>query len=222
MLKRLQCRKYQSWVTRYLTGDLEPEARVEQFERHVAACGECKQAVAEKRGLLNELLARNASEEDLQDALAALGLGPRINRPLGMAMSVVLVAALFVSAYLWRLANPTDNLLGPKATTMGVGESNPAVTEPVSPKQATPLASDKRADDPKVPPEEVVKTAAPDPVPPKPIVKPKPRQHREPGPPAVRQPAPQPQPSRPQPQSEVEILDPSGSVVRRAGSNIPH
>ncbi|MEP0766432.1 MAG: zf-HC2 domain-containing protein [Fimbriimonadia bacterium] len=218
MLKRLQCRKYQGWITRYLTGDLDPEARVQQFERHIASCDKCKQAVAEKRGLLNELLARNASEEDLQEALAALGLVPRVNRPLGVALSVVLVAALFASAYLWRLANPTDNLLGPKATTMGVGEAKPPMSEPVSNRQAPPPASGGRVADTKAPPAEAVKAT---PEPPKPSTKPQPKLPRKTAQPAVRRPAPSAVPSKPQPRSEVEILDPSGSVVRRAGSNIP-
>ncbi|GMV36302.1 MAG: hypothetical protein AMXMBFR61_08100 [Fimbriimonadales bacterium] len=222
MLKRLQCRKYQGWITRYLTRDLDPEARVEQFERHVAECDVCKQAVAEKRTLLNELLARNASEEDLQEALAALGLAPRINRPLGVAMSVVLIAALFVSAYLWRLANPADSLLGPKATTMGVGQAKPPASEPEPHRQTNPPASGERVADTTTPPEKAVRAAASKPEPPRSVVEPRPKQQRRAAQPAVRRPTPQPQPSKPQPRSEVEILDSSGSVVRRAGSSLSH
>jgi cytoskeletal protein RodZ len=231
----LQCRKIGAWMVPYLTGDLEPEARRIEFEQHVQQCERCRVQVAEKRQKLHELLAGEQAPESLQEALEELGVSARPNQLLRWTMVVAMIGVLLVSAYVWRLANPVQNLLGPKAASTLAGQEEPEestyVDIPDKSTTAEPTESTVAAADDESPPQ----VDKPDePGPPKATVQKPKLTVKHPAPSAVGKPAATShtprgkaaveKPSEPvkrSPTTEVEVFDPSGKVVGRAGKKLP-
>jgi|GEM_PF-1838761 len=165
-LQNIECQLAQAQMSRYLAGEALAEETLSQLERHLASCGECKQAALEKRSSLQTIIGGEptppAADPTRAPRPARAVVGARIEVPeeapanpaaavflrknartlgLGVALSLVLIGMSFVAG------DPT-RLFGPKLAPTPASNAKPEATKPEA--ETLPVDANEEAQAPEV------------------------------------------------------------------------